>query len=74
MTVRYTADVFCDRCGNWTHGVTGDKPTGLAGPALRAAKRAGWSRNVKSPLLDLCPDCLEEGRRPNPEHSPANAG
>ncbi len=63
MTVRYTADVFCDRCGNWTHGVTSDRHTGLAMPALAKAKRNGWSRDVKSTCTDLCPDCLREARK-----------
>lgn len=63
MTVRYTADVFCDRCGNWMHGAVSDKPTGLATPALKAAKREGWSRDVKSIYMDLCPLCLIEERK-----------
>lgn len=63
MTIRYTADVFCDRCGNWVPGLTSEKPSGLARPALSLAKKAGWSRDTKSTYLDLCPKCLDENRR-----------
>lgn len=63
MTVRYTADVFCDKCGRWVHGLVSDKSTGLARPALQVAKRDGWSRDVKSLYTDLCPSCLDEQRR-----------
>lgn len=63
MTVRYTADVFCDRCVNWMHGVTSEKASGLATPALKKAKKAGWSRDVKSTYTDLCPNCLNEHRK-----------
>jgi len=55
MTVRYTADVFCDRCGDLVHGVTSVKPVGIASAAIKAAKAAGWSRDVKSTFMDLCP-------------------
>jgi hypothetical protein len=63
MSVTYTCDVFCDRCGDWTHGVCSDKPTGLASKALKIAKKEGWSRDVKSTFLDLCPNCLNEFRK-----------
>ena len=60
MTVRYTADVFCDNCGDWVHGTVSHKPTGLARPALEVAKNAGWSRHNASDYLDLCPTCLQD--------------
>lgn len=63
MTIIYTADVFCDRCGNWIHGCVSERNTGLARPALKAAKNEGWSRDVKSTYLDLCPKCLIEARK-----------
>ena len=63
MTVRYTADVFCDKCGNWIHGAVGDKPAGLARKAVKVAKAEGWSRSTRSILPDLCPPCLGEERR-----------
>lgn len=63
MTVRYTADVFCDRCGNWVAGATGDKSSGLATKAVKAARWAGWSRVKNSMYLDLCPSCVNEYRR-----------
>lgn len=60
MTVSYSADVFCDRCGNWTHGVTSNHKARLATYALEEAKKQGWSRDVKSTYLDLCPKCLDK--------------
>lgn len=63
MSLTYTCDVFCDRCGNWVHGVTTNKATGLARPALAEAKKQGWSRDVKSTLTDLCPKCLAKSRK-----------
>ena len=62
MTVIYTADVFCDKCGDWTHGVTLDRNSGLARKAIVASKREGWSRHARSQYLDLCPKCLAEFR------------
>ena len=61
--IRYTADVFCDNCGCWIHGIIGSKPSGLARPALAEAKRHGWSRDVKSIFTDLCPTCLKKHQR-----------
>ncbi len=63
MSITYSADVFCDKCDNWIHGVTSDKPTGMARPALKIAKDNGWSRDVNSTLVDLCPSCLEDFRK-----------
>lgn len=63
MSITYSADVFCDNCGNWTRGVVSDKPSGMAKPALAKAKREGWSRDVNSLFTDLCPDCLGNHRR-----------
>lgn len=63
MSLSYTCDVFCDHCGNWVHGVTANKPTGLARPALSEAKKQGWSRDVKSTYTDLCPACLTAVRQ-----------
>lgn len=71
MTVIYTADVFCDKCGDWTHGVTLDRNSGLARKAVTVSKSEGWSRDARSQYLDLCPKCLEEFRAavPNAEVS-----
>lgn len=64
MTIRYTCDIFCDRCGNWAHGETKEGPVaGMATRTLKKAKCIGWSRDTKSPLLDLCPDCLKDERK-----------
>lgn len=68
MTVRYTADVFCDNCGDWVHGVTSAKSVGIASAALKAAKAGGWSRDVKSAFMDLCPKCLIEHRSTTNNH------
>lgn len=63
MTVVYTADVFCDRCANWiSGGVAKPKPSGLAKQAIAHAKLHGWSRDVRSIYLDLCPACLSAAR------------
>jgi hypothetical protein len=73
MTVRYQADVFCDRCGQWVNGAISTKPGGLARKALAFAKRCGWSRDVRSTLLDLCPNCLRATRTgaPAPQPTPS---
>jgi hypothetical protein len=63
MSIVYTADVHCDRCGNWAHSVTGHKPDGLATRSLKLAKANGWSRSVRSIYTDLCPDCLKNARK-----------
>ena len=63
MSIVYTADVFCDKCGVWIHGATGNKAPGLATKALKVSKQAGWSRDVRSVYTDLCPNCLNEERK-----------
>mgnify|MGYP000291181828 FL=1 len=63
MSTSYTVDIHCDRCGNWSHGAIGPKPSGLATKALKAAKKNGWSRDVNSTYTDLCPACLAEARK-----------
>lgn len=68
MTVIYTADVFCDRCGNWFHGDTGFTASGLATKVVRRAKAAGWSRVNNSQWLDLCPVCVIESRKEGSNH------
>lgn len=60
MSLSYTIDVHCDRCGNWISGVTVDKPQGNVRKALAVARRAGWSRDTKSLYTDVCPACLKE--------------
>lgn len=60
MTVVYTADVFCDRCGVWEHGTTGRRQQALATVAIETAKKLGWSRQNNSMFLDLCPKCLDK--------------
>ena len=64
MSIVYQADVFCDKCGNWIRGdAVGHKASGLATQALKTAKSAGWSRDVRSLYTDLCPNCLKEERK-----------
>lgn len=65
MSLSYTVDVHCDRCYHWAGGVTGPKPE--ARKALAAAKKEGWSRNVRSTYTDLCPKCLIEVRAEQPK-------
>lgn len=50
--IRITSDVFCDRCGDWEHGLTSHKPE--VREARRIAKGKNWKR-VKNE--DLCPAC-----------------
>lgn len=63
MSITYSADVFCDNCGDWTHGITSAKPSGMVRPARKQAMSKGWSYDPKGDLKDLCPDCLEKYRR-----------
>lgn len=71
MTVKYTADVFCDRCGNWEPSATatGNTSSGLARQALSKSSKHGWSRNVRSIYLDICPTCLGESEKPDGNES-----
>jgi hypothetical protein len=65
-----SADIFCDRCGNWENGLTGGVNERLAARVLILAKKRGWSRSSSSVYLDLCSHCLEEFRRlPNPKEN-----
>lgn len=57
MTISYTVDIHCDRCGEWMHGVTTPKPN-TARLVLAKAKKVGWSRDTKTRFTDLCPTCL----------------
>lgn len=61
--IAYTADVFCDRCGDWTHGVTSNERKRQATEARDVAKLHGWSHSRKSEFPDLCPECLAIVRR-----------
>jgi hypothetical protein len=59
VSITITTDVMCDGCGDWTHGVTGAGPSGVA--ARRVAKRCGWAHVKGAPgggMLDLCPECV----------------
>lgn len=37
MSITYTADVFCDWCGDWLHGTFGHAP-----PGKREARKAAF--------------------------------
>lgn len=50
VSVTVTRDVFCDECGDWTHGVVNED----AKAARRVARREGW---VYRKGKDLCPQC-----------------
>ena len=52
MALVITTDVFCDGCGNWVHGVTGNRVR--ARPARETAATKGWVRRRGQ---DLCPSC-----------------
>jgi ribosomal protein L34E len=62
VSISYTVDVHCDRCGDWIHGITSYKPN-TARLVLSAVERAEWSRDLKSTYADLCPKCLQEARK-----------
>ena len=64
MTVKMTADVWCDGdgCCQWTEGASGADKIG----ARQNAGHAGWTTNVldgKSKQFDLCPDCSKHNRK-----------
>lgn len=60
--ISYTADVFCDKCGDWTHGVT-DGTGKRQATGARAAAKKGWSHERRSLSPDLCPNCLDLHRK-----------
>lgn len=59
MSARVTTDIFCDKCGDWTNGVTSARIG--AKKARRIAKSRGWayrrSTEEPYPMVDLCPSC-----------------
>ena len=59
MSITTTKDVFCDKCGNWTHGdieTTNKK-------ARRLVRGKGWIYTNKQ---DICPNCIAKIRsQPN---------
>ena len=59
MTVRYTADVFCNKCGSWLHYNVGIRP--VIRQARKFAKEMGWivKRGPDGYLIDICPSCQE---------------
>lgn len=69
MTIVYTADIVCDSCYAIFNGETDNKPTGIARPTLAIAKSAGWSRNVQSIYIDLCPACASKTPTKTPRHA-----
>lgn len=57
MSIVYTADVFCDECNQWTHGVTSSRPPTKESARLTAARSANWKHvNGK----DYCPVCWKK--------------
>lgn len=64
MSVTFSADVFCDNCGQWVEcGITGSK-NDIKPMILRARKislRCQWylgkDNNDRRKVIDLCPDC-----------------
>lgn len=54
MSLTYSTDVFCDDCGNWTHGCI--RVSAIT--ARRVARLEGWKcMKIKNGWLDLCPEC-----------------
>lgn len=57
MSLSVTTDVWCDRCGNWTTGVSSYKVE--AKQARRNVAVIGWERiKVGYEFQDVCPTCL----------------
>ena len=55
MTIHNNPHLWCDSCGNWIELGSVSKRE-----LLKHAKKEGWSRDVKSAFMDLCPKCLKE--------------
>ena len=64
MSITITTDVFCDLCGDWTHGAVGVKI--LAKEARRASLRAGWTNRGGK---DICPNCNGNQKFVHPDTS-----
>lgn len=54
MSITISTDVFCDRCDNWTEGVS-CATHGRTKAARKAARKKGWL--CSSIEGDFCPDC-----------------
>lgn len=52
MSYTITTDVFCDKCGDWTSGATGNSPQRKE--ALRIAKSRGFTVKDKKVLCPIC--------------------
>ena len=61
MSIVYTADVFCNACGNWEHGVTQSTLLGIVMRSRKAATQQGWKVKALNQRhsIDLCPTCAE---------------
>lgn len=64
MSFTITTDVFCDKCGDWIHGVAASAT--MKAEAWAKARTSGWS---KKDGKHVCPMCngkaeyrLSEGR------------
>lgn len=61
MSITYSADVFCDKCVNWEHGLTGPWGNVNGKTARTQVQKQGWRRvYVNGRGYDLCPRCVEE--------------
>jgi hypothetical protein len=59
MSISVTTDVFCDKCNNWEHGVTGNRVKSRL--ARNAVKQKGWTKHIGSgSIIDLCPHCSKK--------------
>jgi hypothetical protein len=60
MSITYSADVFCDKCGNWEHGLTGPWGSVNSKTARIEVQKQGWRRvYINSRGYDLCPHCVK---------------
>lgn len=56
MSIVYSADVVCDQCSQWTHGISGrDTPPGKL-ETFREADAPGWRKVGYG--MHLCPTCV----------------
>jgi hypothetical protein len=52
MSFTITTDVFCDKCGDWTSGISG--PVNGKREAWEIAKSRGWSMVNRQHLCPIC--------------------
>ena len=60
MTVRFTAEMFCNQCGDWFTCFICEFPQKKRAVAM--AKKKGWKRKRGKHgwMVDICPECQKE--------------